>query len=138
MLKLLQSGIVIPIVCVCVHMLITVTYVIRLGEAKARGFARQSNDFDRPDVEPVFVLDEATEALKSSDDVFRSRFISPFLEDLRFRTSADLAEVIKYLVASFPSDQGAGSEKAEYLVYCKLQELYYADSEKRHLAQHTE
>ena len=31
-----------------------------------------------------------------------SRFISPFMEDLKFRSSSDLAEVVEYLCQNFP------------------------------------
>ena len=106
----------------------------RLEEARKFGFKRDANYSD--DEDPEFEPSAKTKALMDSNPRYYSRFISPFMEDLKFRSSSDLAEVVEYLCQYFPDDDADGSygyDKAQYMVYCKLQELYYADSKRRHM-----
>ena len=105
-----------------------------MKDARDRGFKRDANYSD--DEDPVFEPSAATKQRMQTDKRYYSRFISPFMEDLQFRTSAHLAEVIHHLCDYWPDgadDDGHGSDKAYYMVYCKLQELYYEDSKARHM-----
>ena len=108
----------------------------RLSEARQRGFKRDANYSD--DEAPVFEPSQRTKELMENDKRYYSIFISPYMEDLKFRSSSDLAEVVEYLCEYFPDDgeENSGYDKAQYMVYCKLQELYYADSKRRHMEEH--